>query len=153
MSSPLTVTQAEIATCFGVRTRTIQRWEADGFPRASDTPTYHIPDCIAWVQRRDKSGTFEEARTRKTEIEAELKDLELSERRGDLVSRDEVGAMVRRPLEAVDASLRTARRRHSKAWARKLKTTQAVAMSLIDQVVEDVRADLKAAIGEVADAA
>lgn len=95
--------------------------------------------------------SLDEARARKTTADAALKELDLASRRGELVPIEAVVDLVRAPLEAVDTQLRTAKRTHSKAWAAKLGITQAEAMALIHDLVEDIRANLMRAIEDVAD--
>lgn len=157
----MVVTQSEAAKVFGVSTRTIQRWETDGFPRQdAEVAAYDLTECVAWALQRERDrlsnvagDSFEQARARKTAIEADLKELELAQLRGELVPIDEVAELVEAPLAAVDESLVTAKRRHAKTWARKLKVTQGVARALIDELVEEVRADLKLAVEDSGDLA
>jgi phage terminase Nu1 subunit (DNA packaging protein) len=91
---------------------------------------------------------YEVARARKTEAEAQLRELDLAVRRGELVPMEDVLTRVREPLESVDLQLRTAPRRHAEAWARRLGITQAEAIALIHDLTEDVRADLRGVFSE-----
>ena len=61
--------------------------------------------------------------------------------------------MVSRPIRAADAKLRTMPRLKAKAWARRLKITQAEAIALIRDLAEEVRADLKVVLEKEADRA
>lgn len=94
------------------------------------------------------ADAYEVARTRKTEADAQLRELELAIRRGELMPVDQVLDKVRAPLEAVDAQLRTVPRRHSDTWARRLSITQAQAIALLHDLVEDVRADLRSVFAD-----
>lgn len=94
-------------------------------------------------------SNLEANRARKFLVDALLREDELAVRRGDLVPAAEVVDRVRKPLEAVDTKLRTVVRRRSKAWAAKLGVSQAEAMALMHEVIEDVRADLRAVFEEL----
>lgn len=91
----------------------------------------------------ESAPDYDAARTRKAIVEAMIREDELAVRRGELVPASEVLARIREPLERVDAKLRTAVRTHSKSWAMKLGVSQAQAMALMHDVIEDVRADLR----------
>ena len=150
----LLVTQPQVAKIFRKNVRTIQRWEEEGFPRAPGKKVlYSLPDCIEWVLANEQKGDFNEARTKKTEAEAQIKELELARLRGEMVPVSDVLAMVAGPIEAVDAKLRTMPRLKAKAWSRRLKITQAEAIALIRELAEEVRADLKATLEKEADRA
>ena len=163
MLTELTVDQRTLARIFGVSQRTVQRWEAEGLDeaRVDGSATYDLPAAVAWLTDRaaDRSGMstvreeLEAARARKYQVDAMLREDELRTRRGELVPVGDVLGMVRKPLEAIDAKLRTAPRRLSQAWAARLGVSQAEAMAMIHDLVEDVRAELRAVFEEEPDAA
>lgn len=86
---------------------------------------------------------YDQARARKTQLDADLREDELAVRRGKLIPAEEVLERVRRPLEAVDGALKSARTRHGRAWASRLGISQAEAMDLIGTLVDEIRADLR----------
>ncbi len=86
---------------------------------------------------------WERARTRKELATAQLREQELAERAGLLIPIEDVLEKVRRPLEEVDGILRAAPRQYAKEWAKKLGTTQAEAIALIGDLVEEIRAVLR----------
>jgi hypothetical protein len=100
-------------------------------------------------QQPAAGSDLEANRARKFLVDALLREDELAVRRGDLVPSEQVVDRIRKPLEAIDARLRTAVRRHSKAWAAKLKVSQAEAMAMMHPIIEDARADLRAVFEEL----
>jgi hypothetical protein len=90
-------------------------------------------------------------RIRWTREKADAQEMENAVRRGELIPAEQFAGALRAPLEAVDHSLRTARRRLGRPWAKRLKVSQAEAMSLIDQIVEEARAHIRKAIEDAGD--
>ncbi len=98
------VTQTALAKLFRVDVRTIQRWTKAGMPRegASRSSKYDLPQCIAWRREEDRKEaedlrhpkTFEEARARKMAAEAELAELDVMERRGELGTVEEMDEVI-----------------------------------------------------------
>jgi phage terminase Nu1 subunit (DNA packaging protein) len=151
MSPPrLIVGQQEIAQVFSVNVRTVQRWDAEGFPRTPDG-RYDVGECVAWAIERQKAETADEfdlARTRKTAAEAEIREHELQLLRGGSVPIASVAAMVKAALTRVDQAVRGAKRRLSRLWARRLGISEAEAMKLFDDMTEEVRAVLRKALSD-----
>jgi len=91
-SSQLVVSQAVIAKVFSVSTRTIQRWHDEGFPRREDA-SYDIAECVAWALERERAEqqprsdeeAYYAALARKTAAQADKAELELAERRRQLI--------------------------------------------------------------------
>lgn len=94
--------KAELAERFGVDVRTITNWVQEGMPqrRKSGKPSYSWPECREWREgdiRKDaradrhaggdddKKTRLAELRLRQLEIEVEQADLDLAERRGELI--------------------------------------------------------------------
>ena len=50
--------QKDVATAFGVATKTIQRWSSDGMPR-NDDKTYSLPKCFEWLIDQAKADSSE----------------------------------------------------------------------------------------------
>ena len=82
--------KAEIAEIFSCSVSTIKKWEPEGFPSKGT-----LRDMVIWVRvnrplTTDK--TITEARRRKLEAEARLKELDLMIREGQLLPRQEIAA-------------------------------------------------------------
>jgi phage terminase Nu1 subunit (DNA packaging protein) len=144
------VKQHELAELFGVTSRTLRDWHSKGLADVRDgqTGSYDLPAAIAWLVDRedDRSALvdeYREARARNQLAQALLREDELRVKRGELVPVDDVLGLVRTPLERVDAQLRTAPRRLSKAWSERLGTSHREALALIRELVEEVRGELR----------
>ena len=79
--------QKEAANLFDVSISTIKKWSAEGFPIKGE-----LREQIAWVRlnRPLVTNAITAARTRKIEVEAKLKELELMIKEGELLPRSEV---------------------------------------------------------------
>lgn len=80
--------KAEIAEIFSCSVSTIKKWEPEGFPSKGT-----LREMVTWVRvnrplATDK--TITEARRRKLEAEARLKELDLMIREGELLPREEI---------------------------------------------------------------
>lgn len=95
--------QVQLAEILRTSTVTIKAWERKGMPvqkagAHGQEAEYALPDVIAWlIQHRleqamqpAKGDTLNDALLRKTMAEAALKELELGQRRNDLLQREEV---------------------------------------------------------------
>jgi phage terminase Nu1 subunit (DNA packaging protein) len=96
MARTETVTTAVLAAAFSVTTRTVQLWRQAGMPsRTLDgAPRFVLRECIAWRletvraeerQRERARHSSDDMERRKLAAEAELKELQLAERRGEVV--------------------------------------------------------------------
>lgn len=144
------LTQVEAADRLRISTSWLRQLTERGEISRNSDGTYPWPQVAEEfdeyqesLHEKEPDATYDEARTRKALVDALLKEDELAVRRGELVPMDRVLGMVREPLEQVDAQLRTAVRRHSKAWADRLGISQAEAMALMHEIIEDVRTDLR----------
>jgi transposase len=98
MTPPVkTYSQTEIAAEFRKSTRTIRNWQKSGMPHRmiSGEPRYVLADCMAWREDRvreeakaDESPDEAKERARGLRAQADLRELELAERRGQLVAAD-----------------------------------------------------------------
>jgi hypothetical protein len=79
--------QKETANLFSVSVSTIKKWSAEGFPVKAE-----LKEMIVWVRRNKPLVTSEitEARTRKINAEARLKELELMIKEKELIPRTEI---------------------------------------------------------------
>lgn len=101
-----TINKAELARAFGVSTTAIDNWLSRGCPyvAAPDRPgkayRFNLAAVVAWrIERLTETAAtaggdvdLAEAKRRRAVAEAELAELDLAERRGDLLARDDVDA-------------------------------------------------------------
>ena len=149
----MTVNQTELAELFDVTPRTIRTWEREGLPHesAGRSKRYDLRAAIRWHRDREVAralapyeGTqLEHERTRLVRARAEEAERRNAIERRRLIAMEDVAALVRAPLQAVDRALKAAPRRHAKRWARVLRVKEGEALELIETLVEDVRADLR----------
>lgn len=89
-----------------------------------------------------KSVPIAESRARKEAALAEKHELEVAQRRGELVPAESVAAQVREELSPVDLGLRTAHMRFAGEWSRKLGCSEGEAVHLIRDLADDLRAHI-----------
>ena len=79
--------QKEIASLFSASVSTIKKWHAEGFPVKGE-----LKEMIAWVRfnRPLVTNAITDARTRKINAEARLKELELMIKQGELLPRQQI---------------------------------------------------------------
>lgn len=112
------MTQTELAAEFGVSRRTLMDWDREGLAdaaRVTKKPVKYDPVRAwrwRWENKREMSTSQKDAKVRKLEAEAAVKELEFAERRGQLVHVDvvrrtfgDVFARVRSRLFALKGSL------------------------------------------------
>ncbi|MFW6030987.1 MAG: hypothetical protein ACOC9T_00220, partial [Myxococcota bacterium] len=85
-------------------------------------------------------------RIRWTRERADKQEMENAVRRGELIPAEHYREALRRPLEACDLALRNAKRRIGKKWAKRLDTSEAEAMALIEEIAEDARRHIREAL-------
>jgi len=156
------LSKSEIAERFGVDVRTITNWVGLGMPQRKESgkPIYSWPECREWREeqiRKDAralrhAGGDEEAkkkgaelRLRQLEIEVEQADLDLAERRGELVPFD----FMRGEFGRIAEGLRKALHSLPQTWAERLGSVQ----STIDRqlMLQDAINDLMPILNELAD--
>lgn len=116
------LTRQELADRFGVDVRTVTNWVQDGMPqrKRSGVAVYSWSDCYRWREQRirdDERATrhaggntsrkeqMAEARLRVALAEAEQAELDLAERRGQLVTVDFMVAELERITDALRGKL------------------------------------------------
>lgn len=87
-------TQEQVARVYGVSVRTIQHWQRDGMPVTKDK-RYDIREIQQWRQikrskRQRQNDEGEQADVRYRKAKAELAEMQLYEKRGELIPRDVV---------------------------------------------------------------
>lgn len=149
------ITQREAAERLRISTAWLRELTAKGIVSRNDDGSYPWPTVGDELEAHRKKldgangnggGSYKDARTRKIEVEAELKELELARRRREFAHIDEVAGLVLPVLMAVDLATRTAPRELSAAVARKLGCTRAQAVAMFDFVCEDLRQHIRRAI-------
>lgn len=113
------VNKAELARAFGVSTTAIDNWLSRGCPyvAAPDRPgkayRFNLAAVVAWrIERMTETAAtaggdvdLAEAKRRRAVAEAELSELDLAERRGDLLAREDVDAAMTGAFARVRARL------------------------------------------------
>ena len=170
MTSPsLTVNQAELAAALKVSPKTVQQWDRDGLAEAARIGMdgrevrYDAVAAFWWYHERElaravaavDTSAMDQAKLRKMEAEAGSKELDLAEKRGELVPLDDVGDLVKESLMAVDSVLRHAPSRFAPALAKSANIPLKSARTMLREIVEMVRGAIRdGAVGddEAADA-
>jgi Phage DNA packaging protein Nu1 len=98
MATPkaVTITIEELAETFSVVSDTVRAWRMDGMPSRviSGRPRFVLRECIRWRREKDREAGAaagdgpdeKEQRVRKLKAEADLKEMELAERRGQVIA-------------------------------------------------------------------
>lgn len=145
------LTQQEFAKRIDRDVRTIRK-HGDQIRRNQDG-TYPWPEAHEdWLQIKlheresrygGKKQNLQDEQARKTAIQADIAALELAKLQGELVHIRDLERLVSAPLEAVDSALKSAPSRHAGRLAAAAKVKTPVAMRLLEDVIELVRADLR----------
>jgi len=147
------LSQKELADRLNVSPRQVRNLTNEGVISRRRDGSYPWPKAHQeWIafkmterERRyskDKLNLTEE-QARHTAIKAEIAELDLAERRGELVHVEDSTRLVRAALEAVDASLKTAPSRYAQDLAAAVKVPTARALRLLEDIIENVRGDLR----------
>ena len=154
------LTKGELGELYGVTTRTIHNWEADGCPHRAEKNRkfYPLKEVVAWHEARKveealakiDTSAMDAAKLRKLEADAESKELDVEVKRGDLVPTDEVDGLVREALETVNAVLRHAPSRFAPRLAQLASISIKDARTILENLVEMVRASVRDRGEEVA---
>lgn len=155
--------KAELAERFGVDVRSITNWVALGMPQRKESGrlVFSWPECREWREDQirndarairhadndaDKKTKAAEYRLRQLEIETEQAELDLAERRGELVPVDFMTSEFSRIAQALRNQLLSL----PSTWAMRLGT----AVTTIDRqiILQDAINDLMPQLQELADA-
>lgn len=147
------LTRKQMIEAFARSDRQIQNWETDGLPVkvVARRKMYPLTECIRWFREREVSAALEgvdtsamdQAKLRKMEAEAMLREIEVQEKRGALVPITEVSAAAQELLEAADSVLRHSPARFSADLAQEAGVTMAAARVILGKIVELVRAAIR----------
>lgn len=156
------LSKAELAERFGVDVRSITNWVALGMPQRKESgrPVFAWPECREWreVQIRNDARAVRhgddseerktkaaEYRLRQLEIETENAELDLAERRGELVPLE----FMRTEFSRISLALRNRLLSVPQTWAVRLGAAQ----STIDRqiMLQDAVNELMPVLNELAD--
>jgi phage terminase Nu1 subunit (DNA packaging protein) len=151
-----TVSLSEIANLFGVDTDTIHLWRQKGMPHrvSSNRPRFEVAPCVQWRRAQDKRDQRESVspveaieRVRKLSADADLAELKLRERLGELVPTEDVERQTDRMVSVIRARVLSVRGR----WAPRVigLSTMAQATSTLDGLTSDILAALAEGADEV----
>lgn len=165
MPQPEELSQVELAKRLGISPRAVRKLHGSddrpGIPRG-ENGSYPWPEARNWYldfkkneqARRHGGGgghDFQKERARFTATRADLAELQLAEKRGELIHIRDVAELLRVPLEQANSTLKNAPARHAARLAEEAKIPTPVAMRMLEEIVELVRADLRAARHDSAD--
>lgn len=151
-----TVSTAELARAFGVDERTIRNWVALGCPQRmrSKRPAYMLSEVIAWRRKQDQIDArgsekpdLAAEQARKLRADADLAELKVQERRGELVP----AADVERQMERLCGTLRSRVLGVRGRWAPRILGlgTMPDATRVLDELANDVLEALRSAGDEL----
>lgn len=155
------LSQKETAKRLGITPREVRnlgKRDDDSIPRGDDGK-YPWPEARDWyvrfkqeelLRRRglDEGGSYQDARAKKTAMQARLAELEVFRREGELVALSDIAVLVHSPLEAVDAALKSAPSRHAPELAAAAGLKVQEAKRHLDTIMEEVRSSLRDARGD-----
>lgn len=113
------VNQSELATILPLTTRQIRNLEKEGMPHRAEGrhKLYPLPDAVEWYARYREglaraeleSTDYEEAKARREAARARMAEMEVAEREGELLTREDVERIYGdQMLDMVRASLQNA---------------------------------------------
>lgn len=148
------MTKSELAASLGLKPRQIDNLVVEGMPRRKVGRSWiYGPDAEAWYWRRKveavgsaKKGQLDAARMRRELAQAELAELEVAQRRGDLVPLVDAKREVGRLAELVRARLVAAPGRFAHRW--QASRSHQDAQQVLDEVMREILVDLKATMLE-----
>jgi hypothetical protein len=157
-AAPEALTQGEAANRLGISAAWLRDLGTRREITRNDDGSYPWPrireEFDARAERDANDGTdadvLRDEQIRWTREKADKAAMENELLRGNLVRVDDSVALLEATLFAMDASLRSAKRRHGPALARQLNIAPGEAMAIIEGVTEEVRAGLLQAIEQVA---
>lgn len=152
-----TVSLTEIADVFGVDLESIRLWRTKGMPHrlVSNRPRFVVAECVRWRREQDKKESRETAspdeakeRTRKLAADADMAELRLRQKRGELVAVAEVERTVDRLVSTVRARVLAIRGR----WAPRMIALpdMPAATATLDELAMDILSALTDGADDVA---
>jgi len=150
-----TLSAADLAQVLGIGERRVRELAGEGIVTKTARGRYvlaaSVQGYMAYRLSAAEGGELGAARAAKMSAEARLKEHELARTQGEYVPIADVEEMLRAPLEAIDVALRTAKRSHGPALAKRLKLSAAEGMAIVESVTEAARADCRRAIVDLAE--
>lgn len=149
--------QKNLAAILGLSVQQVRNLERHGIPHhpAGREKHYPIPEAVRWyierkveeVRKKANSEALLLARTRKTEAEAGLTELDLQRQQGQWIHIDDVERLLRRSLERVNMVVKDLPGRLGPELSKEAGIPLGDAKSLLGDLVERVRAELRDAPG------
>lgn len=114
------VNKAELAEVLGISLPTVGQWVKEGLPAVSRGGNgraweFDLAECVAWVRKRDvaratevsDTSTMAEAELRHRRAQAAIQEIELAERRRQVVRVEDVSTMVADLVTSIRQRLRS----------------------------------------------
>ena len=141
------ISQTELAGILGMSTRQVRNLEAAGMPK--EPKGYPVPAAVRWYVTQKVSeaesrapADLDEARLRLETAKAQLKEFEVAQRRGELMTVAEFDRHLGDAFARVSAQLATLPTRAAPLVAG-LRADEALAV--LDKVVREIREELRRA--------
>lgn len=148
--------QKELATRLGISPRAVRDLHGHGIPHERDGRElrYPWPKARHWYiefkqderDRRRGEGRelkLQDEKARETAAKADIAEAKAAIMVGELLHISEVADRLAKPLKQVDATLKNAPSRHAAELAKLAGIKTAPAMKLLEQIIEEVRSDLR----------
>jgi phage terminase Nu1 subunit (DNA packaging protein) len=150
------VGRTELAEIFGVSLTTVDHWTRAGAPHDSSGsgPKFNTAEVVDWrvaqaVEKATEAApadqTLDEARRRKTQAEAELAEIELAEKRGQVVQIGEAAKLVAEEYTAVRSRLLAIPNKLAPQIA--VESDRAACHALLSGVINEALNELVGAVG------
>jgi phage terminase Nu1 subunit (DNA packaging protein) len=148
------MTKSEIAASLGLKPRQVDNLVVEGMPRKKVGRSWvYGQDAEAWYWRRKveaagsaKKGQLDAARMRRELAQAELAEIDVATRRGELIPLDDAKREVGRIAELVTAKLRAAGGRFAHRW--QAARSHQEAQGVIDEIMREILTDLRSTLLE-----
>lgn len=148
--------QKQLAKRLGISPRAVRDLHEHGIPheRNGRSLRYPWPKARHWYiefkqderERRRGEGRelkLQEEKARETAAKADIAEAKAAQILGELIHVDDVSELVAGPLKQVNATLKNAPSRHAADLAKLAGIKKAAAMKLLEQIMEEVRTDLR----------
>ena len=150
------ITQIEAAKRLRITTAWVRDLTHRGILSRNEDRSYPWPTVVEEYEAFKLADRGEEPKTdyqaelaRLTREKADAAEMENARRRGQLVPVEEMRSLLREALKLGNRALGNAPRKLGRRWARRLKVKEARAIELIEEIVEDVRAEMRSLAEEL----
>jgi len=139
--------QAELAAMLGLSVRQIRRLREAGMPceGPKGRPRYPVAECVRWyvASQRLPASNLAEVRLREATAKAELKEIELQQKRRELVPVGEAASIIRSVYSTLNSALRNVPARYSGQIAKGSDTKKAKVQKALAKAMEEVRGEIR----------